>query len=305
MKDNSQYSSMEDIKNSLKTNDKVINELFKTYHIHTSKKHGFESLTINENDKKVFMKLFNKGLIHDDNKEDFFYLLDIILFTKIMLEAKEFNYKEPISKKKKLQPKIKHLEDTYKILHELELLGVQNSSLETIKKAKNELSKVILDLECIKDDVEEIKRNYTLFLDYEIKAHNNIQTNQVSHLAPYYRDSKNDNDIVKVFSDDYKDYMQVLENKTVTKEDIIRLSSITFITSLDKLLQLAIPYNDKINFVFEVYNHFFGISKSLIDNRVNKLKYHSIKVHISLRGCIPFELSTTPKDTTQSITLKH
>ena len=298
-------SSLDDVKNSLKMDDKAIHELFKTYLEHTLKEYKFESLIIHESDKKVFMKLFNEGAISDYNKEDFFLLLDIIVFTQILIEAKETNYQDKKSKKRKLQSKINTLEESYIILNELELLGVQNSTLETIKKAKSELSKVMLDLVCIKDEVIEIRRDHRLFLDYESKTFQNISNNHVVELAPYYKDKKNDNDIIKVLSDDYKTFKQILENSTVIKEDILRLSSIVFMKSLENRTALGIPYKDKINFLYEVYNYFFNASKSLIDNRVGKLKYHSIKVDFTNKIFMPIELRTEPSATTQSITLMH
>lgn len=303
MRKKSQYPSLEDLKNNFRVDEVEIIELFKSYSEYTLKEFGFRTLIFEKNDGKILKELFDKGLINSDNEKDFFHLLNIVLFTKIMLETKEYNYKEEISVSKKLQQKIDNLETTYKTLSELELLGVENSSLETIKKTKNELSKIILDLECIKDNVKEIKRNHILFLDYKIKPFNNILHKEIEYLKPYYKEANNDNDTIKEFSDDYKDYIQVLKNKTITEKDIIRLSCVVFIESLEYVFSFNESYNNKINFVCKVYNHFFNISESLIKNRISKLKYHSISLKFKSTKYRNIELKSKPRNKTKSITL--
>jgi len=289
--------SVEELIENVRADESLKFELFKQYPKVIIDKCGFRPLDMVDY-KNMFNLLFEEGLINNENKEDFFYILDIIFFTHIMIEAKKLNYSS-INKKKTLKQKINNIKNTYSILDELEILGVENDSLVSIQKTKKELEKLLLDLECLKDNIKEVDKDSTLSLFYNIKTYSNIKNTRQLYLAPY-KDDKSLSNKKKVLSNDYSNYIEVLENKTITREYIIRLSSTVFIDFLDNTIGLS----KKLEFTKKIYSHFFDASESLIDNRKIFLKFHILTVKFT-EPFRPIGLSTEQSSTTKEFTLKH
>lgn len=247
-------------------------------------------------DTEVFKQLVKDTIYLSNGCSDgYVELLNTIFITQIILEAKEVNYSNK-NKTKLLQSKANQLEDVYKLLKEFEILGVKNQSLKTIKNIRSEISKVLLDVVCIKDNVKEISNDRYLSLDYDLEPYTNLKQTSTTTLKPYIKETFNK----KVFDDDYGDYINTITNKAITKEDILKLSSIEF----DKNLNIYFKdYPKKREFIIKVYKSFFNASKSLIINKNRNLKYHSITV--SIIGHPKRTLNAKLTSTSKSITLQH